>query len=141
MTTLAEYAADPNLAPLFEHVTELTVNAIPVELRGSDEDSWFSVKVVWRGENRYAVMHLNSAYNAQLQREWESLPSSRSDDFVENFRFPLLEAVQIAEKVAQQVTLQGLTVQDIIKHGGLDEAHAAIPWDQRPKKNARTANT
>jgi hypothetical protein len=133
MNSILSYIENPELAPLLETVTEFTVTAIPKEIRDEDEERYFSVNIVRRSEGRYAVMYLNEAFDANLNESYESLPSSRTEEFIENFRFPLPEAVKLAEELASRLVFQGLSVRDIIKHGGMLKAHRAIPHNERPR--------
>jgi hypothetical protein len=127
MNSITSVISNPENAAFIALLTELEVNAVPKELRGEDEERYFSVKVSLRSRpDSWAVLINNKAYNSNLESEYESLPSSRTDEFINEFRFPLLEAVSIAERLAEQRTLRGITVQDIIMHGGFDAAYQAI---------------
>jgi hypothetical protein len=136
MESILPFIADSKNTPLIEAIEEFKLNAIPASIRGEDEERFFTVKVVRRSGNsrytsRWAVMFENDAYNEQLEDKYESMPSNRTDEFLENFRFPLEKAILIGEKLAQRVLFRGISAQDVINHGGLIEADIAIPRDER----------
>jgi hypothetical protein len=136
MESILPFIADSKNITLIEAVEEFQLNAIPKDLRGEEERRYFTVKVVRRSgitryDSRWAVMFENDAYNEQLEDQYESLPSNRTDDFLKNFRFPLEKAILIGEKLAQRVLIHGLSAQDVINHGSLVAADIAIPRDER----------
>lgn len=136
MESILPFIADSKNTLLIEAVEEFQLNAVPKNLRGEEERRYFTVKVVRRSgitkhESRWAVMFENDAYNEQLESQYESLPSNRTDEFLENFRFPLEKAILLGEKLAQRVLIHGISAQDVINHGSLIEADIAIPRDER----------
>jgi len=136
MESILPFVADSKNTPLIEAIEEFKLNAIPASLLGEDEQRFFTVKVVRRSgvtkhDSRWAVMFENDAYNEQLEDQYESMPSNRTDDFLENFRFPLEKAILIGEKLAHRILFRGISAQDVINYGSLIEADKAIPRDAR----------
>jgi len=99
-----------------EHVNELVVNTLPLEIRNreySEASSW-DVRIVRRSPGMYAVQDQWGQYTKGLVRGREGLPSSRTDRFKNSHRFPLAEAIDIAYKVAAKTTLNGMSASDYI---------------------------
>jgi hypothetical protein len=59
---------------------------VDVELRNTEKDLWA------------VCCHSNSVVCADLSTEVESMPSWRTDDFINRTRFPLPDALALAEK-------------------------------------------
>lgn len=85
---------------LLDHATEFQFKLYP-----DGHEFWdiaeMAITVVWRGPgDRWAVMERGWCYDAQGSREYESIPSDRSDEFKDRFRFTRDEAVRLAIEVA-----------------------------------------
>lgn len=62
-----------------------------------DED----VFVEKRGDDKYCVMVFASVLDRDLNRHYEPMPSSRTDEFINNTRFSLNDAFIIAKKYCE----------------------------------------
>jgi hypothetical protein len=51
-----------------------------------------------RGENRWCVSVLGTVVDRELQRHYEPMPSSRTEEFIAATRFDLDEAFEIARR-------------------------------------------
>lgn len=58
-----------------------------------------AVTVAWRRGGRWAVLERGFCYDADGNREYESIPSEREDEFKARFRFDRDEAIRIACEV------------------------------------------
>lgn len=58
-----------------------------------------AVTVAWRRGERWAVLERGFCYDADGNREYESIPSEREDEFKARFRFDRDEAIRIAREV------------------------------------------
>lgn len=76
----------------------------------------FELQVQWRGQDeesgldRWAVLHGGSCLSADGSWEHEPRPSSRNDDFLHRFRFPLDQALRLATEAVDSVKLNGRTL-------------------------------
>lgn len=110
--------------PFPERVTvralEYAVTAIPVKWQEHYDASSWSVRVCWRGPgDRWAVMWMGECYDAQGNYEYESNPSSRTDEFKQLFRFGLDDAIEIAKVLALKVRINGHNAEAFAK--GLED--------------------
>jgi hypothetical protein len=95
-----------NPQELLQKATTFTFNALPEDvIAESSEFYHFNVTIEKRANNRWAVLHFNHCYNKQLEKEYESSPSNRTDEFKNNFRFSLEDAVEIAQEVSKIITI------------------------------------
>jgi len=64
-----------------------------------------SIKLIWRGSSWAIIDGFNNCYN-KITKEWEreSLPSNRTDKFFEECRMGLVEAKEIAYRLALNLT-------------------------------------
>ncbi len=106
------------------HPTEYMVSALPVGHR--DAPRW-SVWVQWRGASltdpstdRYCISRHSSSRPNEVwhkgEQEWvyESQPSERTDEFLAATRYPLDEALAIAQMLAPGVCWNMLYPADIL---------------------------
>lgn len=93
---------------LLSHATEFTF--LPAGASPHDRDAvrYFAVRVVWRGGNRWAVTHMADCWSLDGW-QYESMPSSRTEEFLAISRFPLEEAVAIARNVVDSISINGST--------------------------------
>lgn len=100
-------------------VTEITVSLLPAD--NINRDPW-CVKVVWRGGDKYAVKFLSKVFNSDGEWEYEPIPSSREDDFIERTRFDYLTAYATACHHAPLIRINGMTAADVLAKAGDDDA-------------------
>lgn len=109
---------------LLKHAVKFVFNAVPEDVKAeSDETDHLDVYVEWRSPDRWAVTTAwGDCYNAKLERAGERLPSNRTDEFKAEYRFPLKEAAEIAERVSH-----------IVRIGRYNAAEYAEWWRSLPK--------
>jgi hypothetical protein len=94
-------------------VTEYTVTALPDDADGSAH-AW-RVTVEYRGRGKWAVKALGQCYDRDGNGEDEGLPSGRTDEFLERFRFDDVgEALVLAAEIAPKLKINGLTAADVL---------------------------
>lgn len=98
--------------PLYEQVTKHTVSALPEGLC-MDAYAW-AVEVTYRGKGRWAVSHHGRCFDADGNPDWEPIPSSREDDWLDRFRHTEEEALRIARLIAPRITINGHTPADLL---------------------------
>lgn len=99
-------------------ITEITVSVVP---EGDVNRHLFEVKVVYRGDGRYAVTHLGYCLGADGEWEYEPHPSAREDDWLATHRFDHDTAYRLAIEVAPGIECNGLTAAEYMarrKAGG-----------------------
>jgi len=92
-------------------ITELTVSALPEE---NINHPHFSVKVSWRGDDRYAVERMRRCLGADGEWDFEPSPSNREDDWIATHRFAYEEALKLARQACLRLTVNGFTVDDVL---------------------------
>lgn len=106
---------------LFVQPTEYLVSAVPPRV-----DSWYvwALKVVWRGEDRWAVTDgFRQCLSVSGEWDWESIPSERTDEWIAEHRFDLDTALERARELAPLRKVNGFTpAQAIARWGGVDGA-------------------
>lgn len=63
----------------------------------------FAVAVEFRGGDRWAVTRHGQCLDASGKWSWERLPSSRSDEWIAEHRFPLDKALELAQEAARKI--------------------------------------
>lgn len=100
--------ADSDVLDTQIRTTAYTVSAVPEDV-GTEAHLW-DVTVEYRGKGRWAVKHLSSCYDAEGIPDWEPIPSSREDDWLDRFRFSDVDqALAVARKVAVELSVNGWT--------------------------------
>lgn len=92
-------------------VTEITVSAIPED---NINHGHFSVAVQWRGGETYAVTRHGQCLGADGTWDYEPRPSNRDDDWIAAHRFGLEKATELAGRACLELTVNGLTVADVL---------------------------
>lgn len=87
-------------------ITEVTISVLP---ESSINHSTFAVKVAWRGDERYAVLHHGYCLGTDGEWDYESIPSGREDDWLATHRFTYDEAYRRAIDVAPAIKVNGFT--------------------------------
>lgn len=80
-------------------ITELTFFA-----GDHDEECVYAVEVTWRGDEKYAVKRRSQVWNGS-EWEYEPLPSSRDDAFIERTRFDFDTACDHARTLVERSLL------------------------------------
>jgi hypothetical protein len=79
------------------------------------EHGHFEVTVEWRGDGRWAVMHMGYCLGLDGDWEYESIPSERRDEWLATHRFDLDTALRLAREAAPEVTVNGWTVERVLR--------------------------
>lgn len=77
----------------------------------------FTLTVEYRGEDRWAVCRHGTCYDANGNSEYEPSASNRGDEFLSRFRFPLDQALIIAQRLAPDLKVNRFTVADALANG------------------------
>lgn len=64
--------------------------------------------------DRWAVTNGFGCYDADGNHEYESRPSSRTDEFKREFRHSLDDALALAKRIAPTMTVNGHTVESVL---------------------------
>lgn len=91
--------------------TEYAVSCLPLD---HPEAYLFTIKVSWRGRDQWAVMHHGWCFDADGNKDYESIPSERRDDWLERHRFDLDTALALAKRIAPTMTVGPHTVASIL---------------------------
>lgn len=75
-----------------------------------------TIRVEYAGHDRWAVRLRSWCLDAAGEWDHELQPSSRTDEWLATHRFPLDDALARARAKAPGLTLNGLTVQEVIDH-------------------------
>lgn len=100
-------------------ITEYEVSFLP-----EDHDAYiaFVVRVVYKGRGRWAVERGGVNYNAEAVGSYQPLPSEREENWLDEHRFDLQNAFDVAEEVALRLKVNGYSVLDVLndKHRSED---------------------
>jgi hypothetical protein len=90
-------STDPT-ASLIDYATEFQ---FPIYPEGHEfwDIAAVTVTVAKRGDDRWAVLSRSFCHDADGKPEYEHIPSERSDEFKQRFRFDLDSAVRLAVEV------------------------------------------
>lgn len=91
--------------------TAYAVSCLPPDHR----DAYlFTLKVEWRGGDRWCVTDGAYCYRKDGHQSYESNPSSRTDRFKKAYRFSLDDALALAKRLAPKMTINGHTVESVL---------------------------
>lgn len=125
-----EQLGDDAYNTLVGSVTEFTVlpELLTIEAVMDDLDlQHFTLKVARRGPGSYAVVDRTGVYSRPPKKmskaaaeardnfAYEPLPSARTDSFKSRTRFPLEEAILIAEVEVEKIKLVNWTLEKLLK--------------------------
>lgn len=92
-------------------VTQYLVSCLPEE---HPDMPWAAVTVERRGPNSWAVKVGAYVYNAAGESDYEPLPSSRTEEWLAEFRHDLDTALEAARKIAPTLTVGRHTVDQLM---------------------------
>jgi hypothetical protein len=92
-------------------VTCYEVSCVP---EGHPDRSLWSLTVEVRSPGRWAVLSRGFCYDADGEREYESIPSERADEFRARFRHSLDDALALAKRIAPTMRVNRFTVADAL---------------------------
>lgn len=87
---------------VISYASQYTVTCVP------DDPHW-DIKVEYRGDHRWAVMHYSQCLGRDGTWSHESIPSERKEEWLADHRFPLAEALIRAQDQAPLVKVNGWT--------------------------------
>jgi hypothetical protein len=103
--------------PLFEEVEEISISPIPVG--NVDRDAWAATVtfggVIKDGVKLYGVKNLGRSLSRDGNWDHEPSPSSRTDEWLAEHRFPYEQALELARSVARTITWNGLSADDVAR--------------------------
>ncbi|ONK09484.1 hypothetical protein [Streptomyces sp. MP131-18] len=109
-------------APARIQPTRYEVNCLPEDdINGHS----FALAVEYRGRDRWAVVRHGQCLGADGTWSYESVPSERTDEWLDHHRFDLGTALRLALAAAPSVTVNGWTVADALA------MHAATTDEER----------
>lgn len=82
----------------------------------------FTLKVEYRGRGLWAVTDGFGCLSTTGEWDYERLPSNREDEWLETHRFDLDTALKLAREKAPKMTVNGMTVGDVIARRAAREA-------------------
>lgn len=114
-----ERAAMPTLAGVYTRPAVYDVTVWPQDMAESpescmDADTW-KVTVEKRGLGTWAVCRMGSCLGISGEWDREPTPSSRDDDWLEDHRFPLQSALDLAREHAPKVRINGMTARELLE--------------------------
>src|SRR5881628_716735 len=87
------------------------VSCLPLD---QPERMYFTVTVEHRGSGRWAVKRDGWCYDANGERDYESIPSEIRDEWLLRFRFDLDAALELAKRIAPQIRVNRFSVADAL---------------------------
>jgi hypothetical protein len=96
---------------------EVFVQPLKYEVTCVPGEHSFAVFVEYRGPDSWAVVRHRQCLNREGGWEWESLTSSRPEDFIARCRFPFEEALELARRFAPTALVNGITVERALRMG------------------------
>jgi hypothetical protein len=106
----------PEPIPSTAQVTEYRLSLLPDD----DLDSQaFEVKVAYRGRDLWAVTRHTLCLASDGTWDYEPSPSNREDDWLVTHRFPLDEALRLADAALPSIKVNGTTAADVLAERGV----------------------
>ncbi|WP_157227542.1 hypothetical protein [Nocardia asiatica] len=96
----------PELEPTVEAV-RYAVSCLPID---HPQHRHFTVYVEWRGNGRWAVTDGAGCFTLDGEHSYESIPSTRSQQWLARHRFDLPTALALAKRLAPGLTAGGVGV-------------------------------
>lgn len=87
---------------VFTRATRYEVTAWPGPVDGVNRSQYVPY-VEWRGDGRWCVTDGSYCYRRDGHKSYERNSSSRTDRFKKAYRFPLGEALEIAQRIAPKM--------------------------------------
>lgn len=98
---------DPEVRP-----TAYAVSCLPAD----HPDAYlFTLKVEWRGADRWCVTNGAYCYSKTGRMRYEPNPSSRTDAFKRTYRHNLEDALALAKRLAPKITVGPHTVETVLQ--------------------------
>lgn len=97
--------------------TRYQVSCIPESINPLESDL-FAINVEYRGHGLWAVSRHRRCLSKADTWDYEPLPSSREDDWLDQHRFDLVTALERAKHHAPLVKVNGHTVDSVLARAG-----------------------
>lgn len=102
------------------HATTYTVSLLPLD---HPSGQVWELKIEWTGnphheDRKWAVRWMDNCYHRNGDLEYEPLPSSRTEAWLNDHRFSWDEAEAFAVQKVQELTVNGLTAKEVLKREG-----------------------
>lgn len=110
--------------PPVVRVVKHHVNCLPETV---DSAHLWGVDVEYRGSGRWAVTRHGRCLSFSGEWDYESIPSERGDEWLEDHRFSMDEALDLAKKHAPLTRVNGYSVADVIEQELFQRKAAAVP--------------
>jgi hypothetical protein len=99
--------------------TSYDVSVFPDEMASRpdacmDADTW-KITVEARGLGTWGICFMGRCLGISGEWDREPIPSSRDDDWLEDHRFPLAAALDLAREYAPKVKINGMTALEILE--------------------------
>ncbi|WP_309049058.1 hypothetical protein [Streptomyces sp.] len=101
--------ATPGVPSAIVQATRYEVSILP---EGDINRSVFTINVEYRGDDRWAVVRHRDCLNAAGEWSYEMRSSGRDDDWLDQHRFDLGTAIDMAKKAAPHIVVNGHTALD-----------------------------
>ena len=102
---------------LLDHATEFAFFPTPdPDLPPLNDYHLFALKVAWRGPGSWTVLQGSACMRKDGHMSYERQPSSRTERFIKAYRFPRDEAVALAVKHVDKLTVNGRTYIEWQRH-------------------------
>jgi hypothetical protein len=76
----------------------------------------WTINVEYRGSNLWAIVHHSSnVYGKTGMWDYEPIPSERTDEWLEKYRWSLHDALEIAQKIAPDLKFRGMSPEDALR--------------------------
>jgi hypothetical protein len=93
-------------------ITEYTVSCLPET--SINRPGW-EITVEYRGNGRWAVCYGGQCLGRDGTPDWESIPSERRAEWLDQYRFALPEALEMAKKWAGTLRVNGKTAVEVLE--------------------------
>lgn len=104
----------PNPTPPEPRVTQYEVCGLPEE---HIDYPIFTITVDYRGHGKWAIARHRRCLGVDGYWDWEPLPSEREDAWLEEHRFDLDDALELAKGAALTLQVNGRRVVDVLRGG------------------------
>ena len=107
------------MTEVYVRPTQYDVSVFPDAMREDpssalDADTW-KITVEYRGAGTWAVCHMGRCLGISGEWDREPRPSSREDPWLEDHRFPLKCALDLAWEHAPKIRINGMTALEILE--------------------------
>lgn len=75
----------------------------------------FTINVEHRGGDRWAVVRHKQCMNAKGEWSWERVPSEREDEWLAEYRFDRMTALELAQWAAPRIVVNSRTATDVYR--------------------------